>query len=209
MKTMRELLVCNVPRRISGRLSTCVHVYVDASYESSGYSGVGGVIYSSTGECLSLFSEKVDRVLLEKIMHEGQETAIQELEGFALLIALETFSPHLEGTRVILFSDSDAVRGAFLKNWSSNQNCSKILSKVFTLEEMMQLQIWIERVPSQSNLLTSFPGRKSLNSMEFRELGLSSTKCGRRWSKSRVSARPISDTPSIPHEKIVLLMWRE
>ena len=56
-------------------------MYVDASFEPTGFLGLGGVLYSlsSTGKCLGFFSEKVDDDLLSRVLAENQETAIQEL----------------------------------------------------------------------------------------------------------------------------------
>eukprot|EP00435_Cladocopium_sp_Y103_P073792 s107_g45.t1 len=151
LRAIKAKVAENVPRRVSGRLSDHVHVYVDASFESTGYSGVGGVIYSSEGKCLGCFSEQVDASLMGLILKEGQETAIQELEALAVLVAVSCMREALTGFRVVLFSDSESVRGAFLKAWSGNQNSSKVLLEIFRIEEEEQSQFWIERVPSQSN----------------------------------------------------------
>eukprot|EP00435_Cladocopium_sp_Y103_P060970 s205_g22.t1 len=151
LRAIKAKVAENIPRRVSGRLSDHVHVYVDASFESTGYSGVGGVLYSSEGKCLGCFSEQVDASLMSLILKEGQETAIQELEALAVLVAVSCMQEILTGFRVVLFSDSESVRGAFLKAWSGNQNCSKVLLEIFRLEEEVQSQFWIERVPSQSN----------------------------------------------------------
>ena len=42
---IKEALKSNIPRRVSGRIADFIHVYVDASFEKDGYSGVGGVVY--------------------------------------------------------------------------------------------------------------------------------------------------------------------
>lgn len=143
----------NILRRVSGKLSDYVrHIYVDASFEPSGYSGLGGVMYASTGECLGFLSEKVDDGLLSGILAEDhQKTVIQELEALALLIDVVTLKEWLSERRAVAFTDSESAKGAFLKSWSQNQNCSKILLAVFELEEDLQAQLWVERVPCQRN----------------------------------------------------------
>ena len=108
-------------------------------------------MYASTGECLGFFSEKVDDDLLSRILAEDQKTVIQELEALALLMAVVTFKEWLSERRAVTFTDSESVRRAFLKSWSQNQNCSQILLAVFKLEENLQAQLRIERVPSQSS----------------------------------------------------------
>ena len=120
----------NIPRRVSGKLSDYVHIYVDASFEPNGFSGLGGVMYASTGECLGFFSEKVDDDLLSRILAEDQKTVIQELEALALLMAVVTFKEWLSERRAVTFTDSESVRRAFLKSWSqkselqSDPSCS-------------------------------------------------------------------------------------
>ena len=69
----------------------------------------------------------------------------------ALLIAASMWCPHHEGRRIVAFTDSESVRGSFLKTWSGNDPSSKILRNIFLLEETHSCHIWLERVPSQSN----------------------------------------------------------
>ena len=141
----------NEPRAISGRLSDYVHVYVDASFEPEGYSGVGGIVLSSSGECLGCFSEKVSDAFLADLKLLDRKTVIQELEALAVLVAAKVFQNLFENCKVVILSDSESVRFSFLKAWSKNEECSKVLLGVFEVEELLQSQFWIERVPSQSN----------------------------------------------------------
>ena len=57
----------NIPKQVSGKLSDYVHVYVDVSFETNSFSGLGVVMYSSSGECLGFFSERADSDL-SKVM---------------------------------------------------------------------------------------------------------------------------------------------
>ena len=151
LTSIREILVKNTPRRVTGHLSDHVHVYVDASFEPGGFSGIGGLVFSSDGKCLSFFSEPISTSLLEQIMSFDQETAIQELEALAVLAVVITFRPSLTNRKAVVFTDSESVRGSFLKSWSQNLKCSKILLAILEEEERLQAQLWVERVPSQSN----------------------------------------------------------
>ena len=87
-------------------------------------------------EVISFFSERVDTVTLDKIMSKGQKTVIQELEMMAVLAAVRGWKELIQTCRVVLFTDSEAVRGAFL---------------IFQVESDFDVPVWIERVPSQSN----------------------------------------------------------
>ena len=134
-----------------GSLTDHFHVYVDASFDDDGYSGIGGALHNSSGQATSFFSEKVDSDFTEMVKHDHQKNIIQELEMLALLTAIETWGPVWEGHRVVAFTDSESVRGSFLKTWSKNCPCNKLLARIFFLEETHTCPLWLERVPSQSN----------------------------------------------------------
>ena len=151
LSELRTQISLNVPRAISGKMSDHVHVYVDASYDPEGYSGVGGIFYDSTGQSCFFFSEQVSSEFLLSVKKNEQKNMIQELEMLALLIAAVLWLPMSEGKRVVIFSDSEAVRGSFLKSWSQNDVNSQLLKEIFALEDKSGCQIWLERVPSQSN----------------------------------------------------------
>ena len=57
----------------------------------------------------------------------------------------------LSPCRVVLFTDSKAVRGSFLKSWSANEDSHRLMDFIFSIEAGFDLPIWIERGPSQSN----------------------------------------------------------
>ena len=111
----------------------------------------GGVLYDSAGQTCFFFSEELSCDFLFSVKKAEQKNMIQELEMLALLIAAELWLPVAEGKRVVIFSDSESVRGSFLKSWSQNDASSQLLKKIFSLEEKSCCQIWLERVPSQSN----------------------------------------------------------
>ena len=90
-------------------------------------------------------------------MSTDQETAIQELEILSLLLGFKLFESSLRECRAVFFTDNEAVRGAFLKGWSANQSCSEVLFGLFSAEESLQSQVWLERVRSQSNPADVFP----------------------------------------------------
>ena len=85
------------------------------------------------------------------VRSEGQVTVIQELEMLALMAAISLWCPEFKSYRVVAFTDSESVRGAFLKTWSNNHQNNHLLACIFQVEEECLCQIWLERVPSQSN----------------------------------------------------------
>ena len=63
-----------------------MHINVDASFDISPYSGLGGVVMNMLGEQLSFFSTKVEGKVMEAMTPKGQYTIIQELEMMAVLV---------------------------------------------------------------------------------------------------------------------------
>ena len=84
-------------------------------------------------------------------MAKGQKTVIQELEMMAVLAAMKVWQMLIQACRVVLFTDSEAVRGAFLKSWSANDDSDKMINMIFQAEGDFDIPVWIERVPSKSN----------------------------------------------------------
>ena len=151
LQTMAHLLSSNAPRQVDANFMEWVHLYVDASFDSDGYSGVGGVLFDSTGRALGFFSEKVEADLLASIMSSSQETAILELEGLAVATALDTFRSLLKSVRVVVFTDNQSVQACIIKCKSNNLNLDLIIRKICSSEESLCTIAWIERVPSYSN----------------------------------------------------------
>ena len=151
LNSLRHQLRSNLPRTIRGPMSDHIHIYVDASFDLENYSGVGGVAYSSDGTILGYFSEEISKPFILAAMSTDQHTMIQELEMLALLIAVSVWCPGQAGKRMVAFTDSESVRGSFLKTWSGNDPSSKLLRQIFLLEEAHSCHVWLERVPSQSN----------------------------------------------------------
>ncbi len=151
---IRKLLAQNTPRKIeASQAEVLLHIYVDASFDYSDYSGLGGLIVDMSKRTLSFFSTEVDKRTLDDIIAKGQKTVIQELEmmAMAVLAAMRVWRTLIRACRVVLFTDSEAVRGAFLKSWSANEDSDKMINLIFQVEEEFDIPVWIEMVPSQSN----------------------------------------------------------
>ena len=73
----------------------------------------------------------MDNDTLDEIMSKGQKTVIQELEIMAALAAVKSWHSFLKSRKVVLFTDSESVRGSFLKTWSANDNSDDMISGIF------------------------------------------------------------------------------
>ena len=147
---IRDLLVRNIPRKIEGSQAEVVHIYVDASFDYSDYSGLGGMLADMSEKVISFFSVRVDTATLDEIMSKGQKTVLQEFEMMAVLAAVRGWKEMIKTCRLVLFTDSEAIRGAFLKSWSANDDSDKLISLIFQVESDFDVPAWIERVPSQA-----------------------------------------------------------
>ena len=145
---IRKLLTHNAPRKIEASQSQAevLHIYVDASFDYSDYSGLGGLIVDVSKKILSFFSSEVDERKLDEIMAKGQKTVIQELEMMAVLAAMGVWRKWIKACRVVLFTDGEAVRGCL-----PQELVSKRRQIIFQVEGDFDTPVWIERVPSQSN----------------------------------------------------------
>ena len=171
LRLMKALLEENLPRPVDTNFVDWVHVYVDAAYEPGGFSGLGGLVLDSEGNCLDFFSEVVDSKLISAIKRADQETLIFELEGLAIAVALKVFSKHIKGRRVVVFTDNKGAQSSLIKCKSDNNQMHLIVRHICSTEERLGLTTWVERVPSQSNPADEF-SRKLITSYR----GLSSTK---------------------------------
>ena len=92
LRDIRGLLIRNTPRKIEASQAEVLHIYVDASFDYSDYSGLGGMIVN--------MSEKVISFL-----DTGTGDVIQELEMMAVLAAMKVCKELIKACRVVLFTD--------------------------------------------------------------------------------------------------------
>ena len=125
---------------------------------------------------LSFSRTDLDRKTLEDIRAEDCHSRIGN--DMAVLASVKVWQSLIKSCRVVLFTDSEAVRG-FLKSWSANNDSDKMVDVIFQVEETSDVPLWIERVPSQSNLadlllprevVTSFGEAKRVKSTESGEV---------------------------------------
>ena len=151
LREIRTLLVSNSPRKIEASQAEVVNIYVDASFDYSDFSGLGGMLVNMSEKVISFFSGRVSTINLDDILSKGQKTVIQELDMMAVFAAFRSWKELISSNRVVLFTDSEAVRGAFLKSWSANEDSDKMVGAIFQVESDFDVPAWIERAPSHSN----------------------------------------------------------
>ena len=187
LKLISHLLSINAPRTVGTRHSNWFHLYVDASFEPEGFSGIGGVLFDPQGKCVGCFSEVVDKALLESIMKEDQLTAIMELEALAILAGIGIFSDVFKGGRLVVFTDNQSAQASLVKCRSNNDRVDLIIKGICASEEKLDTMCWIERVPSFSNP-ADFLSRKEVE--EFH--GMKRTRCSLMevWKRCQTEISP-------------------
>eukprot|EP00438_Fugacium_kawagutii_P021719 Skav221916 [mRNA] locus=scaffold3084:135765:137671:- [translate_table: standard] len=128
-----------------------IRIHVDASFEPGGYSGIGGLCVNSDGSAISFFSEEVPPDLLHLVERGSKETIVLELEMVAILVAATVWRDILHSTRAVIFTDNEPVRKSLIRGHSQNYLVSSLMEAFYFIEEEVRCQVWLERVPSQSN----------------------------------------------------------
>ena len=151
---LTELLKSPHSRVVSRDLGDNRLIFVDASFEPDGYSGIGGICYDAQGQVLSWFSAPVPNDLL-KILRSCfgtlRETVIYELEALAVVVALELFKAHLYQRNVVVYTDNSGVHGTFVKCWSENAVGGSLAFMAAKREFDLPAFFYYDRVPSHSN----------------------------------------------------------
>ena len=151
---LRRFLLRGKPRPIRARKDSFVHIYVDASSEPKGHSGLGGVVFGPGGQALAWFGYKLDQAVLDRLLKDRErvrETVIFELEALALALSLRVFSTFVERRGAVIFTDNDGVLGSFIRGHSDNDVCSRLIDFFGQCEEELENTCWLDRVPSISN----------------------------------------------------------
>ena len=73
-----QLLPESTRRRISASQSEILRIYVDAIFDISAYSGLGGVVINMSGEQLSFFRAEVAKRAIDSMTSKGQRTILDE-----------------------------------------------------------------------------------------------------------------------------------
>jgi len=149
------LLQMKVPRTLTKKSTMTWFIFTDASHESGGDSfvaGVGAALVNSLGEKVNFFSERLDDDLLTKINVSKRKTMIFECEFFAFFCAMWLWKEMLAGCNIVIHTDNDGVRDAFISCHTTSDNALPILNACLQLEFEQSWNVWITRVPTESNI---------------------------------------------------------
>ena len=155
LSRFRDMLVNGVPRMISSKATTTWFIFTDASHEpheAEPFSGVGGVLVDQFGCRRRFFSEQLSPDLLREINVSQRKTIIYECEFFSVLCAMIVWKDFIHQCNVVIHTDNDAVRDAFIACHTSSANSLPILDAILEAENDAECNSWITRVPTESNI---------------------------------------------------------
>ena len=81
-----------------------------------------------------------------------KKTIIFELEFFAVWCAWHIWKENIYGSPTIIFTDNDAVRDSLIGCQTGSESASAILEACLRLEFSIAVNLWIARVPTDSNI---------------------------------------------------------
>ena len=140
------------PRIVDSHSSDTWLIFTDAFYDSSPCSELGGVLITPGGKLVEYFSEEVSDDVAVAMGHGQKGTIIFEAELLAVWIALKMWCHHAENAMLVFYVDNDALRGAYAASSTRSGFTGHVLEKPNLLEEQMQINVWISRVPTFCNV---------------------------------------------------------
>ena len=181
----RDMLTSSTPRCISTSKSGTWFLFTDASYEPVGdgqRAGIGAVLVDQVGVQQRFLSQELSLDLLQKINVSQRKTTIFECEFFAVLCALHIWSDTLHAADVVLHTDDDGVRDCFISCHTDSANAQKILDACIKVEDESRSNIWITRVPTESNVADD-PSRMCTNKLIQCGCKQDFVQCERVWNE--------------------------
>ena len=119
-----------------------------AAEDKSG--GVGGILISPGGMCVSFFSSAVPLWMMEKLLARSANP-IHELELLPILLAAMLWKKHLSFSQVVWYVDNESSRMAAIRGSGETIHASSIIEAFVNTESSCQIKSWFSRVPSHSN----------------------------------------------------------
>ena len=178
------LLTCNVPRKVVATQADILHVYVDASSNEVGYSGIGGLVIDMLGTHLSFFSAEVEGDMIRSIVTRGQRTIIQELEMLAVLCAFKCWQKESAVHRVVLFTDTNQCVEPFSRIGPQTVTVMNFSSRSFKSSPRSIFRFGLRECQVRVTLQTYFQGKWSPSLVMLQRLKLTRGKCGMRQLSS-------------------------
>ena len=131
-----------------------VLVYTDASYNESGWSGLGIVVVDGEGRWET--GCRVPEWLLQWLRPRGQQ--VNHLEAAAVVAARLTFPDVLYGRRVLHFIDNTVALSKSVHGYANEPDMAAVVNALHVCDAALGVEAWFEWVPSHANV-SDLPSR--------------------------------------------------
>ena len=133
-------------------------VFTDASFEQN-VARWGIVIIDSITCGGKVFEGQVPEALVKVWQTEEKLQVICEAESFAVLLARHQLSAMYPNRKAIFWVDNEASRMSLIKGTSNTFSLMSFAHEFHLCSEADSIQVWVERVPSASNI-ADLPSRQ-------------------------------------------------
>ena len=127
-------------------------VFTDGAYEDPKGTWGAVVFEPADGKTSTYYAGDVPSRLMEGWKKLAGEQIICQIEAFAVLLIRQHFSEAWKEKRAIFFVDNEAARFSLIKGSSPSPSMQLIAHLFHQLDASSPLMVWIERVPSASNI---------------------------------------------------------
>ena len=114
------------------------------------HGGLGAVLVSSDGTCVSWFSLELDNTMCGVFAADTKDTIIYELEMLAACVAMAVWDKELQASYPIVVLDSDSVRHAFIRGVGLGLVAGTLMNLQLKRELSCNTSAWFARVPTEA-----------------------------------------------------------
>ena len=174
-------------------MSASVIVFTDGAFED-GRATWGAVVLDPLTGAAFVYHGVVPKSLLNSWL-EGSDhkQCVSQVESYATLLVRYAFVETLRSRCAIFFIDNEAARFSLIKGSSPSPSMLRLTAAFHALGEDSPCAIWLERVPSPSNI-ADLPSRG-----QHREAAeMLGAECMGDISLPLPVARSLIDDPSLP-----------
>ena len=126
-------------------------VFTDGAFEDPEGTW-GAVIFDPSSDTTSTFAGRVSETLMDGWKKLAGEQIICQIEAYAVLLVRHHFKLQWKNRKAIFFVDNEAARFSLIKGSSPSPSMQFIAYHFHQIDCSSPLMVWIERVPSASNV---------------------------------------------------------
>ena len=136
-------------------------LFTDGAVES-GVASIGGVLCSHEGYPIAHFGRQVPQVVTQAWLQTDSEHPVFQAELLAALAALHLWPQTLHRSLCTLFIDNEGVKNCIIKGSAYPASNALLMANFLQQESVLELGLWVERVPNASNPADAPAGASSL-----------------------------------------------